>query len=164
MRKRKVNQLNDEQMKKKKRKKLMKIICDNMENIITSDESLFFVPNQKCKRDVCYERKGEKRKIVFEREERFAKEKVMVWGGITFNGKTELIIIDSDERFRHSIIHIPITYSTELARKKEKEIKIKIEIIINILLPGTVEFEQLSKYSQLKERIEHIPLSNHFLQ
>ena len=105
VRKRKVHQLNDEQMKKRRERapKLMKIIRDNMENIITSDESLFFVPNQKCKRDVCYEKKGEKRKRIFGREERFAKKKVMVWGRITFHGKTELIIIDSNERINSKV-------------------------------------------------------------
>ena len=49
--------------------------------------------------------KGKEKKIkrLFEREERFAKKKVMVWGGISFNGRTELVIIDSNERINSKI-------------------------------------------------------------
>lgn len=106
----KVHQLNEDQKKKRKERgpKVLQMIAMNLSSLFTCDESLFQVPRKGAKRNVHYvnikRRKGERRvKRYFEREERFTKNKVMVWCGVTFSGKSELVFIESKQKINSKI-------------------------------------------------------------
>lgn len=94
--KKKVHRLNEEQKKKRRERtpELLRIIENNLQRIITSDESLFYLQGTGGHRDIYYARRGEEReKKFFERVERFSK-KVMVWGGISFHSRTNLYFVE----------------------------------------------------------------------
>lgn len=106
----KVHQLNEEQKRKREERgpKVLRMIAMNIFSLFTCDESLFQLPRRGARRNFHYvkikRKKGERSiKRYFEREERFAKKKVMVWCGVTFSGKSELVFIESKQKITSKI-------------------------------------------------------------
>lgn len=106
--KKKVQRLNDSQMLKRFERSpaLLKIIKNNLIRIVTSDESKFCVSLGSGDRDFYYIERGTKDKdegsfspsepkqVYFKEREEHYSVSVMVWGAISWHGKSELIFIE----------------------------------------------------------------------
>lgn len=96
--KKKVHRLSTKNIKDRKRRapEFKRIVDENKFRIVTTDESMFSVQLGGGKRDIYYADSktidNQKKDEFFEREERFSS-KIMVWGGVSYYGKTNLYFI-----------------------------------------------------------------------
>ena len=83
------------QMRKERTPGFKRIVEENKEKIVTTDESMFSMQLAGGNRTIFYECEEEEKEEehFIEQEERFAA-RVMVWGGISYNHKTDLYFIE----------------------------------------------------------------------
>lgn len=72
---------------------LGRFIAKNLDKIITSDEKIFQLPPNCGQSEHFFEKSGQRRRSFFIRRQQSYPKQIMLWGGISMNGKTKLRFI-----------------------------------------------------------------------
>lgn len=91
----KVHVLTDKEMERRYHRSLglYRFLSANLTKIITTDEKIFQLPPNCGQSDSYYKKSRDRQRHFFIRRRQSFPKQVMVWGGISWNGKTQLLFI-----------------------------------------------------------------------